>query len=50
MELKVGDYVRIEPLSENQKQNYPFGWVPSTDTRSMNMDKFIGTVTKITNI
>lgn len=50
MKLEVGDYVRIEPLSEDQKQNYPFGWVPSNDNHSMNMDKFIGTITKITNI
>ena len=43
MKLEVGDYVIIEPLSEDQKQNYPFGWVPG-------MDKFIGTITKITHI
>ena len=50
MKLEVGDYVRIEPLSEEQKHYYPFGWVPITDNHSMNMDKFIGTITKITNI
>lgn len=50
MKLEVGDYVRIESLSEEQKHYYPFGWVPITDNRSMNMDKFIGTVTKITHI
>ena len=31
MKLEVGDYVRIESLSEDQKQNYPFGWVPGND-------------------
>lgn len=50
MILKVGDYVRIEPLSEEQKQNYPFGWAFSDENPHRNMDKFIGTVTKITLI
>jgi len=50
MILKVGDYVRIEPLSEEQKQNYPFGWAFSDENPHRNMDKFIGRVTKITRI
>lgn len=29
MKLEVGDYVRIEPLSDEEKQNYRFGWVYS---------------------
>lgn len=47
MRLKVGDYVRIEPLSEEQKQNYPFGWAFSDENPHRNMDKFIGRVTKL---
>lgn len=50
MRLEVGDYVKIEPLSEEQKQNYPFGWAYSTNDPNRNMDKFIGEVTRISRI
>ena len=50
MELKVGDYVRIEPLSDEEKQNYPFGWASRDYNRYDNMDNYIGNVTKITRI
>lgn len=50
MKLEVGDYVRIEPLSDEEKQNYRFGWVYSHSDPYRNMDQFIGTITKITNI
>lgn len=50
MELKVGDYVRIEPLSDEEKQSYPFRWIYQGANPYISMDKFIGTVTKITLI
>lgn len=43
MKLNVGDYVRIEPLSEAQKQIYPYSW-------DFDMDKYIGNIIKITRI
>ena len=39
MKLEVGDYVRIEPLSDEKKHNYPFGWV-----------LFVGKVTRISRV
>ena len=50
MTLKVGDYVKIEPLSYEKKQNYPFGWASRDDDSYDNMDNYIGNVTKITQI
>lgn len=50
MKLEVGDYVRIEPLSDEKKHNYPFGWAFHDENPHRNMDKFIGKVTKITRI
>jgi hypothetical protein len=50
MKLEVGDYVRIEPLSDEKKHNYPFGWVFSHSDPYMNMDKFVGKVTRISRV
>lgn len=50
MKLEVGDYVRIEPLSDEEKHNYRFGWVFSHSDPYMNMDKFIGKVTRISRV
>lgn len=41
MKLEVGDYVRIEPLSDEEKQNYRFGWVYSHSDPYRNMDQFV---------
>ena len=50
MKLEVGDYVRIEPLSDEKKHNYPFGWVFSHSDPNRNMDQFIGKVTRISRV
>ena len=41
MELKDGDMVLIEPLSEEQKRQYPHGW-------GSGMDRYLGCITTIT--
>lgn len=50
MKLEVGDYVRIEPLSDEEKQNYRFGWVYSHSDPYKNMDQFVGKVTRISRV
>lgn len=50
MTLKVGDYVKIQPLSEEQKQNYPTGWIYYEEDHNDNMDMYIGTITKVKSI
>ena len=50
MKLEVGDYVRIEPLSDEEKQNYRFGWVYSHSDPYRNMDQFVGKVTRISRV
>ena len=43
MTLKIGDRVRIEPLTDNEKKYYPHSW-------SYRMDQYVGRVTRITDI
>ena len=39
--LKIGQKVKIEPISEYKKQYYPWGWVPE-------MDNHVGQIVTIT--
>lgn len=50
MKLNVGDYVKIQPLSEELKQDYPTGWIYCEEDPDDNMDMYIGTITKVTSI
>lgn len=43
MNLKIGDRVRIEPLTDHEKDVYPKGW-------STGMDAYVGKTTKIIDI
>lgn len=43
MTLKIGDRVRIEPLTDREKRYYPHSW-------SYRMDQYVGRVTRITDI
>lgn len=43
MNLKIGDRVRIEPLTDHEKDVYPKGW-------SKEMDQYVGKTTKIIDI
>ena len=48
MTIQVGDMVKIEPLSMEQKRNYPTGWVYQEADLDDNMDQYIGEITKVT--
>ena len=50
MKLNVGDYVKIQPLSEELKQDYSTGWIYCEEDPDDNMDMYIGTITKVTSI
>lgn len=47
MTIQVGDMVKIEPLSMEQKRNYPTGWVHQNEDLDDNMDRYIGEITKV---
>ena len=47
MTIQVGDMVKIEPLSMEQKRNYPTGWVHQNEDLDDNMDLYIGEITKV---
>lgn len=40
--LKIGQKVKIEPISEQEKEYYPWGWVEE-------MDKYVGQIVTISS-
>ena len=43
MALAEGDFIRLEPLDDDEKDEYPHGW-------DLAMDQYIGKITKIISI
>ena len=43
MTLTEGDFIRLEPLDDDEKDEYPHGW-------NLAMDQYLGKITKILDI